>query len=559
MLWKRPGFALIAVLALGLGAGATGLKPGLVGAAQREPQISLDGDWVGGWQDKSEWVSVKATFKTEQGTLKAAFDIQAVEGPKSFIVGEISLTGDTFHLEATKDDLVLVLGGRLNGDAIKGDCQKADARSAFTLLRVAKVEPKLFDQYVGSYQLAPDNFISIGRQTRTGQNPRLSYVERKSGRRGVLTPLSDTTFIGGPALGFDYPADVQIAFVKNNREGIEGLHWRHGQAKEMFAKTLRLKEEVVRFPSGAHVLAGTLVLPPTQGPHPAVVLAHGSTPLSRYYFGPDPYMYPAHGVAVLFYDKRGVGASTGARTESIAELAADLLAGVAYLQTRADIDPKQIGLVGHSEGGWVAPEAAAQSKDVAFIIAGAASGLPRQENIIYEVDGDVRWAGFAETERAKARTLWKLRNEAVRSNGESWSAWRAEVLNAKDEPWFSRARMPSTVSEMNDVNRARLMNFIAEERRWWYDPVPAWERITIPALVYESEWDKDVPAQESAAIIERALQKAGNKNYTIKIFPKSQHGQWAMATEYPFNPLSYRVHYDLLFDWLLRHVKAPKR
>ncbi len=103
------------------------------------------------------------------------------------------------------------------------------------------------------------------------------------------------------------------------------------------------------------------------------------------------------------------------------------------------------------------------------------------------------------------------------------------------------------------------MNFIADERIWWYDPVPAWERITIPALVYESEWDKDVPAKESAAIIERALGKAGNKDYTIKIFPKSQHGQWAMETEYPYNPLSHRVHYDLLFNWLLRHVKAPRR
>jgi len=519
----------------------------------------LDGDWVGGWQDKSKWVSVKAQFKTERGTLKAAFDIQAVEGPKSFTVGKVSLTGAAFHLEATKDDLVLVLEGRLNGDTIKGDWRKAGGRGAFTLLRVAKVEPKLFDQYVGSYQLAPDNFISIGRQTRTGQNPRLRYVERKSGRSGALTPLSDTTFIGGPALGFDYPADVQITFVKDSRGEIEGLQWLQGQTKGMFAKTLRLKEEEVKFPSGAHVLAGTFVAPPTRGPHPAIVLAHGSTPLSRHYFGADPYMYPAHGVAVLFYDKRGVGASTGARTENIEELAEDLLAGVAYLRTRADIDPKQIGLYGHSEGGWVAPEAAARSKDVAFIIAGAASGLPRQENIIYEIDGDMRWAGFAETERAKARTLWKLRNEAVRSNGESWNTWRAEVLKAKDKPWFSRARMPSTVSEMNDANRARLMNFIDDERIWWYDPVPAWERITIPALVYESEWDKDVPAKESAAIIERALEKAGNKDYTIKIFPKSQHGQWAMETEYPYNPLSHRVHYDLLFNWLLRHVKAPRR
>jgi pimeloyl-ACP methyl ester carboxylesterase len=112
---------------------------------------------------------------------------------------------------------------------------------------------------------------------------------------------------------------------------------------------------------------------------------------------------------------------------------------------------------------------------------------------------------------------------------------------------------------MNDANRERLMRFIAEERRWWYDPVPAWEKVTIPALVYESEWDKDVPAQESAAIIERALQKAGNKDHTIRVFPKSQHGQWAIATEHPLNMLSHRVHYDLLFGWLLRHVKVSRR
>src|SRR5262245_47933128 len=124
---------------------------------------------------------------TEQGTLKANFDLlQALEEPKSFTVGKVSLTGAAFRLEATKDAVILVLEGRLDGATIKGEWQRADARGAFTLLRVARVEPKLFDQYVGNYQLAPDNFISIGRQTRTGQNPRLRYVERKSGRSGAL-------------------------------------------------------------------------------------------------------------------------------------------------------------------------------------------------------------------------------------------------------------------------------------------------------------------------------------------------------------------------------------
>jgi uncharacterized protein len=521
-------------------------------------QPALDGDWVGGWQRQREWVSVKVNFKTEAGAAKATLDVQAVEGPKTFTVAVVKLDQQTFRLETTNDATAIVLEGKLAGDVISGDWRQASAQGAFELLRVAKVDAKLFDQYVGCYQLSEDNFIAIGRQSRTGQNPRLGYVERKSGRRGNLTPISETIFIGGPALGLDYPADVRITFVKNQRGEVEGLQWRRGAAAEQFAKTLKLKEEHVTFPNDAHMLAGTLVAPTTKGPHPAIVLAHGSTPLHRYYFSADPYMFPANGVAVLFYDKRGVGDSTGARTEVISELASDLLAGVTYLKTRAEIDPKQIGLFGHSEGGWVVPEAAAHSKDVAFLIAGAASGLPRQENIIYEIDGDLRWAGFTEAERAQAKRLWRLRNDAVRTNGESWNAWRAEALKAKEEKWFSRARMPNTISEMNDANRGRLLNFIADERRWWYDPVPAWERVTIPALVYESEWDKDVPGKQSAAIIERALQKAGNKHYTIKVFPKSQHGQWAMETENPNNPLAYRVHYDALFDWLRQQIRLAK-
>ena len=70
---NRPAFALIAVLALSLGVDAIGLKPGLVGVAQGQAEISLEGDWIGGWQDKGAWVFAKAQFKTEQGTLKAGW------------------------------------------------------------------------------------------------------------------------------------------------------------------------------------------------------------------------------------------------------------------------------------------------------------------------------------------------------------------------------------------------------------------------------------------------------------------------------------------------------
>ena len=158
-------------------------------------QPALDGDWVGGWQRQREWVSVKVNFQTEAGAAKATLDVQAVEGPKALTAAVIKLDQQTFRLETTNDATAIVLEGKLAGDVIRGEGRQASAQGAFELLRVAKVDAKLFDQYVGSYQLDADNFIAIGRQSRTGQNPRLGYVERKSGRRGALTPISETIFI----------------------------------------------------------------------------------------------------------------------------------------------------------------------------------------------------------------------------------------------------------------------------------------------------------------------------------------------------------------------------
>src|SRR5262245_56724139 len=137
-------------------------------------------------------------------------------------------------------------------------------------------------------------------------------------------------------------------------------------------------------------LAGTLTLPRGKVSSPAVILITGSGPQNRNeeLLGHKPFLVLAdyltrQGIAVLRVDDRGVGGSTGSVSNSTSEnFAADVLSGIEFLKGREGINPRQIGLIGHSEGGLIAPMVAAQSNDVAFIVLLAGPGLPGEE-ILY--------------------------------------------------------------------------------------------------------------------------------------------------------------------------------
>jgi len=137
-------------------------------------------------------------------------------------------------------------------------------------------------------------------------------------------------------------------------------------------------------------LAGTLTLAVRGGPHPAVVLITGSGPqdCDEAVMGHRPFLVLAdhltrQGIAVLRCDDRGFGKSTGNFATAIdADFVDDALAAVNYLRTRPEIDPRRIGLVGHSEGGIVAPRAAARSPEVAFIVLLAGIGVPMEEVLL---------------------------------------------------------------------------------------------------------------------------------------------------------------------------------
>ena len=147
-----------------------------------------------------------------------------------------------------------------------------------------------------------------------------------------------------------------------------------------------IQEEVV-FSNKDVTLAGTLTLPRTSGRHPAVVLLHGSGPLNRdqeifdmKYFWIIADHLTRRGIAVLRYDSRGVGGSSGAPYQfTLSDVAEDALAAIHFLKNRSDINPAQIGLCGQSQGGIVAPLAASRSEDVAFIVCLAGNGIPGEK------------------------------------------------------------------------------------------------------------------------------------------------------------------------------------
>ena len=167
--------------------------------------------------------------------------------------------------------------------------------------------------------------------------------------------------------------------------------------KRAESRTKFYREEEIAFINGDVTLSGTLLLPLKKGNFPVVVITHGSGPATRASYKSWGLKFVKKGIAALVYDKRGNGNSTGEwRSASMEDLARDAIAGVDYLKKRAEIDRRKIGVIGHSQGGWIAPLASTMSKDVSFVIASAASGISPDKQSIYHRANVMREMGFSE-------------------------------------------------------------------------------------------------------------------------------------------------------------------
>jgi uncharacterized protein len=228
---------------------------------------------------------------------------------------------------------------------------------------------------VGAYRFADGSVVSL-----VDQDGSLRLVDYRSGALRQLTERSLGSFVGGQGVSLAEPVRVRVSLVATAAGRVTGLR-RDGRT----ASRLPFVTERATLSNGRIRLAARLLRPPGRGPFPAVVVVPGSVPAHVDTYDLWALFFASRGFAVLSYDKRGVGASTGrfvraATDANLRALAGDALAGVDWLRRRPDVDAKRIGLSGGSQAGWVIAMAAARSLHVRFaaLQSGPAMSVGRQ-------------------------------------------------------------------------------------------------------------------------------------------------------------------------------------
>jgi pimeloyl-ACP methyl ester carboxylesterase len=323
--------------------------------------------------------------------------------------------------------------------------------------------------------------------------------------------------------------------------------------------------ESISFPNPAAGidLAGTFTLPKGAGPFPSALLIAGSGPEDRdeSMAGHKPFLVLAdyltrNGFAVLRYDKRGIGGSTGSVDRSTTlDLAADAQAAVAYLKSRKDIDPKKIGLIGHSEGAMIAPYLAIHSQDIAWLVLLAPPATNGESTLINQsaMIGEV--GGLSAPQLLASLTFDRAAYEVVRN--EKDSAAIAEKVKALVKESGLDAALPPTVLETQlRMLTSRWFRFFLD-----YGPVPVLQTLKTPTLALYGQKDLQVPVKFNLVPFKKALEDAGNKDFEVRELPDLNHlfqhafsGSPAeyQASEETFSPEALQI----ISEWILHHPSS---
>jgi pimeloyl-ACP methyl ester carboxylesterase len=379
---------------------------------------------------------------------------------------------------------------------------------------VRTVGEDVLREYPGVYQWERDAFLYLQLWGElTGKNQLVAFDE--SGEVRALYPTGPDQFFAGPGAAIPTTIQSSIEFQRDGAGRIASLTWRRDRGPARIARRVEIeKHENVRFSNGPVRLAGTLITPCARAKFPVIILVHASGAEDREYLLPFARFLVRRGFAVLGYDKRGVGGSTGDwRTASLDDLAGDVVAAFEYLKTRSDVDRAQIGLLGWSQAGWVMPLAAIRAKDIAFLISISGAGIPAAETTIDQARNEMTMRGMKPETVNQIVGLMRLQYRFART-GQDWDSYAA----ARDTLVNRLGRAPESFPGSPDDP---YWDFI--RRTYFYDPAPTLRQLRVPTLALFGALDNNIVAEKNKAAWESALRAAGNRDYTLRILPSANH------------------------------------
>lgn len=365
-------------------------------------------------------------------------------------------------------------------------------------------------------------------------------------------PLSKVTYESETLTVELQAAGLSYVGKRNSKGEFEGTFSQNGQIfpmnltreKKEVTKINRPQEPKEPFPYSSEevtfenskatiTLAGTLTLPKSNKPCPVVVLISGSGPQNRNseLFEHKPFWVIAdhlsrNGIGVLRLDDRGVGKSTGERSLATSEdFASDVEAAVTFLKAKPGINHKKIGLIGHSEGGMIAPIVAAKDKSIAFIVLMAGPGVPCDELLVEQAYLIGKSQGLSEVELEQAKKLNQSIYAIVKSE-KSTEEVKAEIEKLLEK---SLTENPDA-NYLSETQKKQMINQQSEQitSPWFryfmkFNPDDFLSKVKCPVLILNGDKDLQVSAKMNTEGIQKSLVKAGNKNQTTIIYPNKNH------------------------------------
>lgn len=518
--------------------------------------VRLVGDWKGELDLGTRQLRfVFHVVAAPEGGLQGTFDsvdeglfglaIDAIEVDDSEVTFAFRALQATYEAELSED-----------GKALDG---KWKQRGASVPLRLAHAPPEAIvkvpgqDRLVGIYEGKLDTGafeVKLVFRVLEGAGGRLGGAMDSPDQAAFGIPIGRIDFAEGGNFTF-FVSSIGATFsgrLAEDGSALDGA-WKQGGAEfpvvaarvAEASKRARPQTPLPPFPyrvedvefeneSEGVVLAGSLTLPRGEGPFACAVMITGSGPQDRdeTIFEHKPFLVIAdaltrRGVAVLRYDDRGVGGSTGTLATATSEnLAADVSAAMDFLKAHKEIDPARIGLIGHSEGGLLAPMVAKSRGDVAFAVLLAGPGDDGAKILLEQSALIGRAAGAKEEEIAKSRE----QQEKI------FAILKDPTIHPREAPARMKAALTAGDSELTADELAQLDAQIAEFNAPWmrffvtYDPGPALAAMRCPTLALLGEKDLQVPAAANAKSIAAAFsaaEAAGAADLTVEVVPGVNH------------------------------------